>query len=213
MRVLRFKRAVVTSLLLMLFWDAQKEVCLTRSINQNIQINRQLLGFWGFGVLVSGYLLGASGRPFRAAGWLLRASGCQLEVSGYQLEASCGKFGASQRKLGELESFFKEAPKNINCVISLQIWKNLALHWLANISGSPGPILLNFWCNNIYIQFSIQWWNPHLSILSQKNTADQERQPSSMSFCKKQWFSVKKWKNRFFQKGLQEFFWNLFYCV
>ena len=111
-----------------------------------------------------------------------------LEVTLEQLEASCWKFGASQRKLGELESFFKEAPKNINCVISQQIWKNLALHWLANISGSPGPILLNFWCNNIYIQFSIQWWNPHLSILSQKNTADQERQPSSISFCKKQWF-------------------------
>ena len=43
-----------------------------------------------------------------------------------------------------------------------------ALHWLVIISGSPWPILIKFWCNNIYIEFSKSWCNPHLSISYKK---------------------------------------------
>ena len=34
---------------------------------------------------------------------------------------------------------------------------NLGIYWIANISGSRGPILLNFWCKNIYIEFASCW--------------------------------------------------------
>ena len=59
-----------------------------------------------------------------------------------------------------------------------------------NFPASPQSILLKFWWNNIYFQFSLLWWKPHLSIFIHFEMVSKTRWLVKKRFFNLLWFSI-----------------------
>ena len=83
----------------------------------------------------------------------------------------------------------------------------LPLHWLALISGSPWPILMNFCCKYIYFKRAFQWRWSHLPTSSLVKVTALQSEPSSSKE-----YSQMQYSTFFKEPSFTRKFWTGFFC-